>query len=256
MSSSFSRVRFIMVQPSHPGNVGAAARAIKTMGFHDLCLVAPRFSNIVELPEAQSLASGATDVLAGATIVPTLAQALEPVTLSFALSARARFLGPPPCDIREAATLSCAHLQQTPGQVAIVLGTERSGLTNEDTALCQHICHIPANPQYSSLNVAQALQLAAWELRYALARQEDIPLLPDNGGQPDAGGGPATSTEIQALMIHWEQAITAVGFLNPAHPKKLMPRMRHMFTRSGLSHDEVDMLRGLCTAMIKAAEKP
>ena len=104
--------------------------------------------------------------------------------------------------------------------------------------------------------MAQALQLAAWELRYALARQEDIPLLPDNGGQPDAGGSPATSTEIQALMIHWEQAITAVGFLNPAHPKKLMPRMRHMFTRSGLSHDEVDMLRGLCTAMIKAAEKP
>ena len=255
-ADAFARVRFIMVQPSHPGNVGAAARAIKTMGFHDLCLVAPRFPDVAALPEAQSLASGAADVLAAVTIVPSLAQALAPITLAFALTARARMLGPPACDIREAAQLGCAHLhEQAEGRVAVVLGTERSGLTNEDIALCQRVCHIPANPEYSSLNVAQALQLSAWEMRYALASAAALPLLPSTAGHPVAGNRPAANEKIQAFMDHWEQAITEVGFLDPLHPKKLMPRMRHMFGRNGLSEDEVDMMRGLCTAMIKTARK-
>ncbi|HEY9279581.1 MAG TPA: RNA methyltransferase [Eoetvoesiella sp.] len=254
--SAFARARFIMVRPSHPGNVGAAARAIKTMGFHDLCLVAPRFPDVLDLPEAQSLASGATDVLASVSIVETLSEALAPVTLAFALTARARVLGPPPCDIREAANLSCEHLYAHPqGQIAIVLGTERSGLTNEDIALCQRICHIPANPEYSSLNVAQALQLAAWELRYALAVKESLPLLPQTDGQAQSGDEPASNEKVQALVTHWEEAVKAVGFLDPRHPKKLMPRMRHLFSRNQLSNDEVDMLRGLCTAMIKTAGK-
>lgn len=256
MTQAFSRVRFIMVHPSHPGNVGAAARAIKTMGFHDLCLVAPRYADVLDLPEAHSLASGAGDVLASVAIVPTLAQALAPVTLAFALTARARMLGPPPCDIRQAAGLSCEHLNLHPeGQVAIVLGTERSGLTNDDIALCQRICHIPANPEYSSLNVAQALQLAAWELRYALALDASLPLLPVTHGHPQTGNEPASGEKIQALMAHWEQALVSVQFLDPHHPKKLMPRMRHMLARNALTNDEADMLRGLCTAMIKTAEK-
>lgn len=254
-ADAFSRVRFIMVHPSHPGNVGAAARAIKTMGFHDLCLVAPRFPDVLDLPEAQSLASGATDVLAAVSIFPTLAQALAPVTLAFALTARARMLGPPSCDIREAALATRNHLQSGMGPVAIVLGTERSGLTNDDIALCQRVCHIPANPEYSSLNVAQALQLAAWELRYALASAAGLPLLPTTEGHPEAGALPAPNEKVQALMAHWEQAVIEVGFLDPQHPKKLMPRMRHMFGRNGLSQDEVDMMRGLCTAMIKTAAK-
>jgi tRNA/rRNA methyltransferase len=246
-----------MVQPSHPGNVGAAARAIKTMGFHELYLVAPRFPDVLELPEAHALASGATDVLASVHIVETLAQALGPVTLAFALTARARLLGPPSCDIRQAAGLSYDHLQQhAQGQIAIVLGTERSGLTNEDIGLCQRICHIPANPEYSSLNVAQALQLAAWELRYALAVGASLPLLPHTDGQDQPGNAPASNEQVQALITHWEQALVAVQFLDPAHPKKLMPRMRHMLTRNALSRDEVDMLRGACTAMIRAAQKP
>src|SRR3546814_12280177 len=116
MADAFSRVRFIMVHPSQPGNVGAAARAIKTMGFHDLCLVAPRFPDVLDLPEAQSLASGATDVLAAVSIVPTLAQALAPVTLAFALPARARVLGPPPCAIREAALAARTTPQGDPGR--------------------------------------------------------------------------------------------------------------------------------------------
>src|SRR5690606_24154340 len=255
-TAAFAHVRFVMVHPSHPGNVGAAARAIKTMGFHDLCLVAPRFPDVLELPEAQSLASGATDVLAAVSIVPTLEQALASTTLAFALTARARVLGPPPCDIREAAQISCAHLQRTAhGRVAIVLGTERSGLTNEDIALCQRVCHIPANPEYSSLNVSQALQLAAWELRYALAKAAGMPLLPATDGRLDPGAELAPNEKVHALLADWEQGSAEVGFLDPEHPKRLVPRMKHLFSRIAMTHDEVDMMRGLCTAMIKTARQ-
>lgn len=241
-----------MVQPSHPGNVGAAARAIKTMGFGELCLVDPQTPDVQQDPQAIALASGATDVLAKAIIVPTLAQALEPVTLAFALTARPRYLGPPAADIRQTAELSRDHLRSSPGTVAIVLGTERVGLANEHIDQCQYVCHIPANPEYSSLNVAQALQLAAWELRYALiAGQGD--LIPHTEGKADPGKELATQDKVQALLAHWEQAIESVKFLDPKHPKKLVPRMRHLFNRNQLTLDEVDMLRGLCTAMIKTA---
>lgn len=252
-TKNFARVRFIMVQPSHPGNVGAAARAIKTMGFSELCLVAPKDPDVQHHPEAVSLASGATDVLAKAFIVPCLAEALKPVTLAFALTARARYLGPTPMDIRATATLSQQHLSQHPGQVAIVLGTERVGLENEHISLCQYLCHIPANPEYSSLNVAQALQLAAWEMRYALLSDTGTSLIPHTEGKADPGKELASNDKVYALLEHWEQAIESVKFLDPKHPKKLMPRMRHMFNRNQLSNDEVDMLRGLCTAMIKTA---
>lgn len=256
MKDAFSRVRFIMVQPSHPGNVGSAARAIKTMGFGDLTLVEPRLPDMAAQPEAVALASGAVDVLEGARVCATLEEALAPVTLAFALTARVRDLGPPPCDIREAAGLAGRHLADTPqGSVAIVLGTERAGLTNAQIALCHRICHIPANPQYSSLNVAQALQLAAWELRYALLSEQDAPLLPAQQGAADPGAEPATGEAVQALLAHWEEALVAVKFLDPAHPKKLMPRMRHLFSRQALTRDEVDMLRGVCTAMLATARK-
>ena len=250
----FERVRFIMVRPSHPGNVGAAARAIKTMGFGELCLVEPKLPDMAAHPEAQALASGATDVLANALTVPTLAEALRPITLAFALTARPRFLGPPAADIRDSAELARTHLAERPaGRIAIVLGTERSGLTNEDIALCHRVCHIPANPEYSSLNVAQALQLAAWELRYALLLETGGATLPVTAGKPDEGAVPASGERVQAFLAHWEQALVSVKFLDPEHPKKLVPRMRHLFTRNELSNDEVDMLRGVCTAMVKAA---
>jgi len=256
MTIGFSRVRFIMTEPSHPGNVGSAARAIKTMGFGQLVLVAPRTPDMTRHPDATALASGAGDVLAAAQVVDTLAEALAPVTLAFALTARARDLGPPACDIRQAAGLGRAHLDaHAEACVAVVLGTERAGLTNAHIALCQRICHIPANAAYSSLNVSQALQLAAWELRYALlatpnATQADQLRL---SAVPTRGTRPASSAATQAFLAHFEQALVAVRFLDPAHPKKLMPRLRHLFGRAGLSQDEVDMLRGVCTAMLATA---
>lgn len=251
----FRHVRFIMVQPSHPGNVGAAARAMKTMGFHELCLVAPKKHDILRHPDAIALASGATDVLEQAIVVPTLGDALAPVTLAFALTARPRYLGPPACDIRVAAQLAQQHLAHVAdARVAVVLGTERSGLTNDEIGLCQRVCHIPANEAYSSLNVSQALQLAAWELRYALLEAQGGTQLPDTAGKPDPGTQPASSERVQQLMKHWQEALIWVKFLDPDHPKKLVPRMRHLFARSALSNDEVDMLRGVCTAMIKAGK--
>ncbi|MGY6273310.1 RNA methyltransferase [Achromobacter denitrificans] len=253
MTQAFSRVRFIMVNPSHPGNVGSAARAIKTMGFSELVLVEPRFPDVTSQPEAVALASGALDVLEGARVHGSLEEALAPVTLAFALTARVRDLGPPPCDIRQAAELARGHLADTAeGVAAIVLGTERAGLTNAQIGLCHRICHIPANPEYSSLNVAQALQLAAWELRYALLVAEGAPLLPASTAQePARGAAPASGAAVQAFLAHWEEALVDVRFLDPAHPKKLMPRMRHLFSRVGMSRDEVDMMRGVCTAMLK-----
>ncbi len=271
MTSDFSRVRFIMTEPSHPGNVGSASRAIKTMGFEDLVLVAPKTPEIALQPEAIASASGASDVLARAQIFDTLKEALAPVTLAFALTARERELGPPACDIREAAHMAQAHLREHPeGCVALVVGTERSGLTNAHIALCHRVCHIPANSAYSSLNVSQAMQLGAWELRYALLQSQatqgslgtlntpsvpPISLLAPKPPAKDRGSQPASGEAVQALLTHWQEALEAVQFLDPEHPKKLMPRMRHLFNRTDLSRDEVDMWRGVCTAMIATARR-
>jgi tRNA/rRNA methyltransferase len=162
------------------------------------------------------------------------------------------------------------HLSEHPeGRIALVVGTERSGLTNEHIELCHRVCHIPANPAYSSLNVSQAMQLGAWELRYALLQgiatqgnPEGIAVLPQSPSliapKPPAkhpGSQPASGEAVQSLLAHWQEALEAVRFLDPQHPKKLMPRMRHLFNRSDLSKDEVDMLRGVCTAMIATARK-
>lgn len=249
----FDRVRFIMVSPSHPGNVGSAARAIKTMGFQDLRLVAPADPDILRHPDALALASGAGDILARARMHATLAEALGSATLAFALTARARAIGPPPCDIREAAVQSAGELASPGARIAIVLGTERTGLSNEDIMQCQRVCHIPANPAYSSLNVSQALQLAAWEMRYALLPLAGAARLPDTHARHDPGSDPASGERVQAMLDHFERALVAVGFLDPRHPKKLVPRMRQMWIRNRLSADEVDMVRGLCTAMIRSA---
>lgn len=245
MHSLFERTRFIMVGTSHPGNVGSAARAIKTMGFAKLVLAAPQKENLTTHPEAIALASGAVDILEKTVIVDSLEKALAPITLSFALTARERDMGPPTVDIRQTANEASIHLSQASNtQIAIILGPERIGLDNTQISLCHRICHIPANPAYSSLNVAQALQLAAWELRYAyqgLNHNQLSPLPTEYASQE----------KVEALIQHWEQALIHIGFLNPAHPKRLMPRMRHWFNRSQLTQEETDMMRGVCTQILK-----
>ncbi len=250
----FDRVNFIMVSPSHPGNVGSAARAIKTMGFSKLHLVAPRKNDILQHPDAIALASGAQDILQNTVIHASLAVAIAENTIAFGLTARPRAISTAPCDIRQAANLSRQELTNPSNKIAFVLGTERFGLSNDDLNLCQRTCHIPANPQYSSLNVSQALQLAAWEMRYALIDLAGLNYLPDTRARHDPGSDPADNAKIHALFEHLEQAMVAVKFLDPNNPKKLVPRIQNMFNRNHLSVDEVAMLRGLCTAMIQSSK--
>nr|WP_323120701.1 RNA methyltransferase [Burkholderia alba] len=241
----FTSTRFVLVEPSHPGNVGAAARALKTMGFSRLVLVAPRVPHVQSDPEAIAMASGADDVLASAHVVPTLADALNGVHWSIALTARSREYGPPRLAPRAAAGEACR--QVATGDIALVFGNERTGLSNEHVERCSALAHIPANPAYSSLNLAQAVQVLSYELRIAF-------LDPSGERVPDADAGTlAPSDEIERMYVHLENALIALEFLDPRHPKKLMSRLRRLFARTGLEREEVNILRGIAKhALLKA----
>lgn len=229
--STLKRVRVVLSRPSHPGNIGAAARAMKTMGLGHLFLVAPKsFPH----PEAESRASGATDVLADAVVCDSLEQALEGVTLAAALTARRRELSLPMQWSRDAAATLAAEAGQ--GEVALVFGNETFGLSNEELLRCQLPVMIPANPEYASLNLGAAVQLMCYELRMALVAP---------GEAPSTEGELATIDEVEQLHTHFERAMTASGFYDPANPKRLLPRLRRMFSRIRLERDEVNILRGM-----------
>jgi tRNA/rRNA methyltransferase len=245
----FTSTRFVLVEPSHPGNVGAAARALKTMGFSRLVLVAPRVPHVQSDPEAIAMASGADDVLAGAHVVPTLADALNGVQWSVALTARLREYGPPQYAPRAAAAHAREHAVH--GDIALVFGNERTGLSNEDVERCSVLAHIPANPAYSSLNLAQAVQVLAYELRTAYLGADVTGAAGSAGGAGAAAnadssaGALAPSDDIERMYVHLENALIALDFLDPANPKKLMSRLRRLFARSGLEREEVNIVRGI-----------
>ena len=261
LRAGFTSTRFVLVEPSHPGNVGAAARALKTMGFSRLVLVSPRVPNVQSDPEAIAMASGADDVLASAHVVPTLADALTGVHWSIALTARLREYGPPQSTPRAAAAV--AQAQALHGEIALVFGNERTGLSNEDVERCSALAHIPANPAYSSLNLAQAVQVLAYELRttYLSAHQPvaaarstaDTPSL--NAAQGEPSGARAPSDEIESMFAHLESALIAIDFLDPANPKKLMSRLRRLFARSGLEREEVNIVRGIAKHILLKARR-
>ncbi len=238
-TSIFQSLRFILVEPSHPGNVGAAARAIKTMGFHRLILVRPRFETVLSHPEALAFASGAHDILETAKVVDSIDVALENCQFAAAMSARLREFSPPVLTPRQFAE---TILPNTHRHCAIILGNERYGLPNEVIKQCQALIHIPANPAYSSLNLAQAIQVLAYECRMAL-HAHTPPKKQDHaiGFQ----GEPASVEQINSMFHHLETALIAIGFLNPDHPKKLMPRLRRLFSRTQLETEEINILRGI-----------
>ena len=248
LRGGFTSTRFVLVEPSHPGNVGAAARALKTMGFSRLVLVAPRVPHVQSDPEAIAMASGADDVLASAHVVPTLGDALNGVHWSIALTARGREYGPPRLAPREAAGQACG--QASAGDIALVFGNERTGLSNEHVEQCSVLAHIPANPAYSSLNLAQAVQVLAYELRVAFLDHANAPQQ-----QPEAGTL-AQSDEIERMYAHLEDALVALDFLDPRNPKKLMPRLRRLFARTGLEHEEVNILRGIAKHILLKSRTP
>ncbi len=231
MPADFNRIRIVLVATSHPGNVGAAARAMLTMGLSRLVLVAPkRFPD----PAATAMASGATEVLEGARIVGSLDEALVGCVLTIGLSARPREFAGRVLPVRAAAGEALAHSGR--GDVGIVFGSEMSGLSNPELARCQLVATIAANPAYGSLNLAAAVQIVAYELRVAAMGDAvwRAPRFP-----------PARHDEVEALFVHGEKTLTAMRFLNPERPKRLLPRLRRLFARAGLEKEEVNILRGI-----------
>ena len=244
-TSVFKRLRFILVETSRAGNIGAAARAMKTMGFSDLVLVNPRFPDALQDAEAIAFASGAQDVLASARIVGSMAEALDGCNFAAAVSARLREFSPPVWAPRAFA----GHVAGQEVRAALIFGNERFGLPNHIVEGCNVLINIPANPDYSSLNLAQALQVLAYECRVAGAQA--VP--------PTAGGfhGDAASVEqIDGMFAHLEQALVAIDFLDADNPKKLMPRLKRLFSRTQLETEEVNILRGIARQILKAKDEP
>ena len=243
-----ARTRFVLVEPSHPGNIGAAARALKTMGFARLEVVAPRFADFRTHPEAVAFATSALDVLEASRDHGTLAQALGGVSHAVAMTGYDRLYGPPLAPLREAAGQVREHLEHAGAEeVALVFGTERSGLENAHIDLCQACAAIPANPEFPSLNLAQAVQVAAYEAQLALRGAGEL----REGQRRFAEDAPATVAAIEGLYAHLELAMTSIGVHDPAAPKFLLPRLRRLFSRAGLTMTEVDLLRGVCAAIVQ-----
>lgn len=259
------KTRFVLINTSHAGNVGAAARALKTMGFDDLVLVAPRWANVLRREETIQRASGALDVLANARIVGTLDDALDGIDHLCATAMTPRDFGPPtsaprahfemllnvkhPSECSPAVSpvlgAESASAKQVPQGVAFLFGSERFGMTNEDVYRCHVALSIPTNPQFGSLNLGAAIQVIAYEWRMAL------------GGFAVTEAAPpralADAAQVAGMLAHWEQALTQIGFLDPAAPKKLMPRLNQLFNRAQLSAEEIHILRGVAKAMIETA---
>lgn len=254
------KTRFILIETSHAGNVGAAARALKTMGFDDMVLVRPRWANVLRREETIQRSSGAHDVLANCRIVETLDEALDGLTHLCATAMTPRDFGPATRSPRE--HLSQLAQQRLPGAglepacehappqgVGFLFGSERFGMSNEDVYRCHVALSIPTHPQFGSLNLASAIQLIAYEWRLALggfAVQSPVPEIPAKLADAKA---------IAGLLAHWQEALVAVAFLDPAAPKKLMPRLNQLLNRAGLAEEEVHILRGVAKAMIQTAQK-
>ena len=263
------KTRFVLINTSHAGNVGAAARALKTMGFDDLVLVEPRWANVLRREETIQRASGALDVLDNARIVATLDEALDGMSHLCATAMTPRDFGPPTAAPRahfeallkkelsaqdgqalEAKnTINAEASSAAPGSqagVAFLFGSERFGMTNDDVYRCHVALSIPTNPGFGSLNLGAAIQVIAYEWRQALggfAVQDATP--------PRAL---ADAAQVAGMLSHWEQALTSIGFLDPAAPKKLMPRLNQLFNRAQLSPEEIHILRGVAKAMIEASQ--
>ncbi|MBL0144107.1 MAG: RNA methyltransferase [Betaproteobacteria bacterium] len=233
--SPLSRIAVVLSRTSHPGNIGAAARAMKTMGLDDLVLVAPRH---FPHPEAVALAAGAADVLERARVVSTLAEALADRTLAIGFSARGRDLSHPARDWRSVAPEAVAATAD--GLVALVFGNETSGLSNDELLVCQRHACIPANAEYPSLNLAAAVQIACYELALAACAFR----IPDRPPRT-----PATGADLEALHARLRDLLIASGFLDPAEPGRLDERMRRLASRLDLEAEEVAILHGMLESL-------
>lgn len=248
------QTRFILIETSNAGNVGATARAMKVMGFDDLVLVNPRWSNVLRREETIQRASGALDVLNNARIVDSLDDALEGMTHLCATAMTPRDFGPPNVEPRGHFTAllendpnALQHVHSQKG-VAFLFGSERHGMRNEDVYRCHACIRIPTNPQFGSLNLASAVQVLAYEWRLALGG-----FATSEQGVVETTTKLADAQQIAGLLSHWQEALTAIDFLDPDSPKKLMPRLNQLLNRAGLTQEEVHILRGIAKATLQAA---
>ena len=242
-ADKLKNIRFVLCETAHPGNIGAAARALKTMGLSQLVLVAPaRFPD----PQAEWLAVGAADLLRAARVYKSLDEALAGSAFTVACTARPREVAVPMVAAREAAEriVEVARTQS----VALVFGNEKYGLTAEEVAKCQLLATIPADPKFSSLNVAAAVQVLAYELRIAALGAT----VRNSKTKPPEH---ATHEEIERFYEHLEKSLLAAGFLNPRNPKKLMARLRRLFGRTQLEQEEVNILRGVIKTLATPKKK-
>ena len=287
------KTRFILINTSHAGNVGAAARAMKTMGFTDMVLVAPRWANVLRREETIQRASGALDVLNNARIVETLDEALDGMTHLCATAMTPRDFGPPTRGPREHfelllkdeqfrqqirrleqdSPLKTGELENFEAETAVsasiaasgmgfLFGSERFGMANDDVYRCNVALSIPTNPKFGSLNLGAAIQLIAYEWRMTLGGFADpVQAEPVEALNPSTSSGRteirelADAAQVTGMLQHWEKSLADIGFLDPAAPKKLMPRLNQLFNRAALSPEEIHILRGIAKAMSESAKK-
>lgn len=229
-------IRIVLVGTTHPGNIGAAARAMKNMGQSDLVLVNPRH---FPHEEAAARASGASDILDNATVVSTLAEALTDCVYVAGASARSRTINWPSMGPRDCAERMISEREH--GMVAAVFGPEKSGLNNDDLDLCHTLLTIPTDPGFSSLNLAMAVQVLTYELRVAS--------MLDEGPVFETEAPPASTDEMEHFYAHLESVLNDIGFLDPDNPRHLMRRLRRLFIRTRPDKNEVNILRGILTAV-------
>ena len=240
------KTRFILIETSHAGNVGAAARALKVMGFDDLVLVRPRWPNVLRREETIQRSSGALDVLEKARIVETLDEALDGITHLCATAMTPRDFGPPTASPRQHLEPLAATEQNG---VAFLFGSERFGMQNDDVYRCHVALSIPTNPRFGSLNLGAAIQVIAYEWRQALGGV-DFEVQGATSQRPLAD-----AAQVGGMLQHWEQALTDIGFHDPAAPKKLMPRLQQLFNRAALTEEEIHILRGIAKSMQQSAQR-
>jgi TrmH family RNA methyltransferase len=238
------KIRIVLVEPTHPGNIGAVARAMKNMGLVQLALVNPQ-----QFPHADATAraSGADDILAAADCWPDLDQALSGCSLVIGASARLRSLRIPPLDARQCAQLSVSEAARS--EVALLFGREHSGLTNEELGRCHYLMHIPSNAEFSSLNLAAAVQVMGYELRMACLAGVSA------GEAEDPQELPASAEEMARFYTHLQQTLEEIGFLDPQNPRMMMRRLRRLFNRARPNQVEMNILRGILTAAQKQAQQ-
>ncbi len=267
------KTRFILLNTSHAGNVGSAARAMKVMGFTDLVLVAPRWDNVLRREETIQRASGALDVLANARVVATLDEAIDGLHHLCATAMTPRDFGPPTLEPRPYfAALAAEHEDSADFGVGFLFGSERFGMRNEDVYRCHTCLRIPTNPQFGSLNLGAAVQVLAYDWREALGGLASMaPEVLNVTSKTDAdslkaataeavgssignGAGLADAQQLAGLLSHWEQSLTDIGFLDPEAPKKLMPRLNQLFNRAQVTQEEIHILRGIAKTMSQVAK--